>query len=492
VLLGTLVASASLALLVNDMGEGRSDASYVILSWLFLGASLVYWTYLYLNRPGCLDLWAVSVVFGALFFSAGGILGLDPAFASTARVGFSVQALLFLGLGLTASRAGFLLLCPPGGPAALGSQLCARVQAMRLPVVLLAVGAVWGLRAYSAAQGLVFSHVGDVMTEAGTGASIAIQLTQLGRHLNIFLEAVLLIDRRPLRRGIGVVLMAAELVYAILWGRRQLLSVLMALLVVGLWAGRRLRLRQLVGYGLAVAFMLVVAWPFMFHLRQVANEVGLYRADIGTRTDTLVQDVLPDALATFDLRRSFAESGGYVENVRQRSQILDLLVDIMAAHRDGAPFMGGKVLVAALVAVTPRALWPGKERLMATETWQVEELIEEHFGLPLFDMASTVLAHGYADGGLVGVVLYMALLGAVLGVCERKAGTARCALLGLYAYALGMGTAIQVEANVTDIFAVVRVLAVLLAADWLAGRPIERWVTDARRRAPLRRPAWEA
>jgi len=156
------------------------------------------------------------------------------------------------------------------------------------------------------------------------------------------------------------------------------------------------------------------------------------------------------------------------------------------------PFMGGRVFLTAVLAAVPRALWPGKEQLMATETWQVEELIEEHFGLPIFDMASSVLAHGYADGGLLGVVLYMALQGAVLGVCDRRAGTSRCALLGLCAYALGVGTAVQVEMNVTSILVTGRYLLGLLLLDWLAGRRIDRWLTLARSRARVGRPAWQA
>ena len=129
---------------------------------------------------------------------------------------------------------------------------------------------------------------------------------------------------------------------------------------------------------------------------------------------------------------------------------------------------------------------------MATETWQVEELIELHFGLPILDMASSVLAHGYADGGLVGVALYMALLGAVLGFCERRVGTSRCALLGLCMYAMAVGRAIQVEADVTDVLLLGRYIVGLLLLDWLVGQRMERWLTVARRRVRLGRPAWQS
>lgn len=491
-LLGILLGSASFVLLSNDLGDGRFTASYVILAWLFLGAAVTYWGHLYLKRPGRVDLWTVSVVFAAGFFCAGGIVGLAPVFASTARVGYSLQVFLLLALGLIASRGGFLLMCPPGGAGALKSHLCARVQATRLSVVFLAAAALWGLRWYGASQGLVVGHVGDVMTEVGAGTSTAIQVAHLGRPLILFLGAVLLMDPRPLRRCVGFLLVTGELGYALLWSRRSLFVVIVVLLLVGLWTGRRLRLRQMVAYGAVTAFLLFVMWPFIFHLRAVAQESGLYRADNAARTDILIRDVIPDALATFDLRASFGADSPYLYNVRERSNIPDLLVDVMAAHDRGVPFMGGRVFLTALVAAVPRALWPGKEQLMATQTWQVEELIEQHFGLPIFDMASTVLTHGYADGGLPGSLVYMALLGAVLGFCERRAGRSRCALLGLYVYALGVATAVQVETNVTDVLVTGRFIIGLLLVEWLAGHGLERWVTAARPRARVGRPAWEA
>jgi len=129
---------------------------------------------------------------------------------------------------------------------------------------------------------------------------------------------------------------------------------------------------------------------------------------------------------------------------------------------------------------------------MATETWQVEELIEEHFGLPIVDMASTVLTHGYADGGLLGVLIYMVLLGSFLGVCERSLGASRSSILGVYVYALGLATAIQVEGDVTDLFTIGRLIAVLLLVNWLAGHRIERWVTAPRSHARVGRTACAA
>ena len=152
--------------------------------------------------------------------------------------------------------------------------------------------------------------------------------------------------------------------------------------------------------------------------------------------------------------------------------------------------MHGQVFAAALVSTVPRALWPDKERLMAVETWQVEELIERHFALPIIDMASTVLTHGYADGGALGVILYMALFGLALGLAERIFATARSALIGLAVYAMALSLTVQIEGNITDLFAAARVVAVLLVIDRLGGRWLERLARGSRRRLAPTRPAW--
>ena len=492
VLLGVLLGSASLVLLSHTLGDGRSTESSVLISWLFLGAVLAYAGRLHVKWPGRVDLWTVSLVFAAVFFCADGIVGLDPVFASTARVGRGLQVFLLLAVGMIASRVGFLAVCPPGDAGALKSHLCARVQATRLSVVFLGTAALWGLRWHSASQGLVVGQTSDVMTEVGTGASAAIILAGVLRSPFLFMAAMLLMDARPRRRYVGLLLVAGEIGYAALWSRRSLFVVIVLLLLAGLWAGRRLRLRHIVAYTALAAFLLFVMWPFIFHLRAVAQRTGLYQADTAWRTEALIRDVIPDALATFDLRTSLGADSPYVYNVRKRSNISDLLVDVMEAHDRGVPFMGGRVFLTAVLAAVPRALWPGKEQLLATETWQVEELIELHFGLPILDMASSVLAHGYADGGLVGVALYMALLGAVLGFCERKVGTSRCALLGLCMYAMAVGRAIQVEADVTDVLLLGRYIVGLLLLDWLVGQRMERWLTVARRRVRLGRPAWQS
>lgn len=490
VLLSGLLGAAALVVLANNLAGGGFVGGYGLLAWLFLAAAVAYWARCYAVQPIRLDLWAVLFASATVFFASGGIIGPLALGASATRVGYAMQAFLLLAVGLLAARGGFRLVSAPGGMASRKAGACARVQATRPVVVLALTGAIWALRGYAASQGLVLSHAGDVMSEVGAAASIAIQIALLGRPLVVFLGAVLAMDRRPARRALGLCIVAGELLYSVLWARRLLLDVIVALILVGIWAGRRLGARRLALYAVVAAFATLVMWPFMFHLRAVADQAGLYGSDFATRSETLIARVIPDAIATFDLGTSLGEDSPYLENVRDRTRILDLLLDVAAARDAGTPVMGGEVAAAALVSTIPRAVWPDKERLMAVETWQVEELIERHFGLPIVDMASTVLTHGYADGGLPGVVIYMAVFGLALGLCERVLGGARSALIGLAVYAMGASLAVQVEGNVTDLLAVGRVVVVLVVVDRLAGRWIERSTAIARPRPALGRAAW--
>ena len=474
--LGALLGSSALALITKEMVGGPFLGGYRILSMSFLAAAALHVASCCVRRPPTVNLWTVLLLFSTLFFASGGVIGQDPAAGSIARMTLALQALFLLALGLVGSWAGFRAVRGPSAANERWVDLCSRVQTTRPAVVLLVVGVVWALRGYGGSQGLVLSHAGDVMAEAGAGASLAIHLGLLLRPLLLCLGGVLLFDRSPLQRTLGLAIMTGELGWAVLWSRRQLFELIMVLLIVNLWTGR-VTLRRLVGWSVVVAFTTLVMWPFMFHLRAVAQQTDLFRGDLAARASVLVNDVLPDAFGTFDVTKSFETRSEYLDNVQLRSRTSELLIDIAAAHRDGAPLMGGEVLLAAVVATIPRMVWPGKERLLASETWQVEELIEQHFGLPISDVASTVLTHGYADGGVVGAVLYMALLGSLLGASERAGRRSGSALLGLWVYALALSLAVQIEANVSDLFAVGRVILVVVCLDRLAGRGIEQLTT---------------
>ena len=238
--------------------------------------------------------------------------------------------------------------------------------------------------------------------------------------------------------------------------------------MVGLWFGRGMRLSQAASRVAAIGVVLFIAWPFVFHVRQVAREVGLYGAETAARPRILLSEVMPRAVATFDPLAMLEPGGPYVENVRERVHHLDFLVDIQTAHQDGRGFLWGRGLVTSLVAVIPRFAWPGKTHFMESgESLKlVEQLIQAHFSLPLVDSPSTVLTDGYADGGAVGILAYMILMGLAFAMFERWVGRCR---------------------EITDLFALGRVIVVILIGDRLCGGAVERWMFGR-----LRPNAWSA
>ena len=480
VLLAFLVGAAALSVVAGEAG-GSPALAYRGLAVIFLVSTGVFALTVFFRRPQSVNLWILLLCFSVLFFAADGIvrvgaLGEEALWGDRFR--FGTEALLLLAIGLVASRAAYGLTAPKAGASAIKRLTCARAQTVRPSLVLALVGMIWALRAYAATQGLVISHSRDVMVSVEGWTSLLIQLGALARPLLFFLGATLLFDHRRSRRALGAVVIAGELVAAAVGARRLLLEVIVVVCLVYLWTGRRPRVAQLVALAGTAVFVGAVVWPFMFQLRSAAEVTRLYWSEPSDRFQILVMDTIPHALATFRLGGTLEAEGKYVGNIRERASTIQFLIEVIAAQREGRETLGGRVISTAVVASVPRLLWPGKERLLDTETWQVEELIQTHFGFPLVDTGSTVLTQGYADLGVAGVLLYGALLGAFLGVCERALARSQSAILGLWVYGLGALLAIQIEANVTDIVVIGRAVVPLLLLDRLAGRTLDGWLTS--------------
>jgi len=479
VLLVVLLGAGASAALVSEAG-GLPVLAYRGLALAFLVATSAFCLQVFLYRPERVDLWILFLFFSVLFFSADGIVrvGALEGALSANRFRHGVEALLLLALGLVVSCATYRAVAPRDPTGFVKRSICARIQTVRPMLVILLAGTIWGIRAYAASRGLVISHARDVMVSAEGWTSLLIQLGSLARPLLFFLGAALLFAQGRFRRGLGALVIAGELGAAAVGARRLFLEVVVVVSLVYLWSGRRPKATQLAALAGAAVLVGAIVWPFMFQLRTAADQTGLYWADPNDRFQILVYDTIPTAFATFRLGETLQTEGAYVGNIRERASTIEFLIEILAAQHAGQEPMGGQVIGTALVATVPRLLWPGKEKLLNTETWQAEELIQSHFGLPLIDTGSTVLTQGYADGGVLGVALYATLLGVFLGLCEQSLRRSRCTILGLWVFGLGALLAIQIEANVTDIFVIGRAVAPLLLLDRLAGRTLEGWLTS--------------
>ena len=478
-LLAFLVGAAALAVVAGEAG-GSPALAYRGLAALFLVSTAAFALTVFLSRPESVNLWILFLFFSVLFFAADGIVrvgALGEGALWNDRFRFGTEALFLLAIGLVASRVAYGLIAPEAVGSAAKRSICARAQTVRPSLVIALACMIWTLRAYAATQGLVISHSRDVMASVEGWTSLLIQLSTLARLLLFLLGATLLFTHRRSRRVLGGAVIAAELIAAAVGSRRLLLEVIVVVCLVYLWTGRRPKVVQVVALAATAAFVGMVVWPFMYQLRSAAEATRLYTSEPSDRFQILVMDTIPHAFATFRFGGALEADGKYLGNIRERASTIQFLIEVVAAQREGREAMGGRVITAALVSSVPRLLWPGKQRILDTETWQVEELIQSHFGFPIVDTGSTVITQGYADLGVAGVLLYAALLGAFLGVCERALAGSRCAILGLWIYGLGALLAVQIEANVTDIIVIGRAVVPLLLLDRLAGRTLDGWLT---------------
>jgi hypothetical protein len=485
VLLGSLLLVVLLVMFLDTLLAGGSLFAVLLTSLVFLSTASVYTLRLYFHHPNVVNLWTIFFLFYIVVFAAGGILGMQENVlytASRVHVSLALQAFSLLAIGLIASLVGYQWLDRGSFGAKEKAAICFRIRQLRLSVLIGLLGILWSLRGYAASQGLVIAWTGgNVMASADAWTLPLIQLSQLMRPATIFLGAVLFTDEQVSRRWRGAVVLVGEFAYAFLLGRRLLLEALVIMILVSLWAGKRPRVNRAVSWAAAIGVIAFVAWPFMFHVRMMARQAGLYSADPGERFHILREDVIPYALTTFSLDQTFEETSPYVENVHQRSRNIDFLVEIQAAHQSGVGFMWGHGIATALVSSIPQAIWPGKKKFLEGDTSHVEQLIESHFGLPLTDQGSTVVTQGYADGGVVGVILYMTMMGMALALCERWVHRCHSTLCGIWVYALGTSLAVQTETEFTSLLAVGRMIIALLILDWLYGKQIERWLVGARK-----------
>ena len=487
ILLGGLLL-ATCALILASSFVGDVVFLHRVLSLILLAAAMVYGVRLWFRQPGAVNLWSIFLLSSIVAFAGAGIVGPDDTTRSNAYAFRSMQALVLVVVGLVGSRVGFCLVRTADVGAQEKVAVCLRVRQMPMTVIIGELVATWALRGYLAAAGLVLSWTPiDVLREAWL--SQLVQLSSLLRSMTVFVGAALITDERNGRRRLGAAILAGELAYALLMGRRLLVEVVVIVVMVGLWFGRGMRLSQAASRVAAIGVVLFIAWPFVFHVRQVAREVGLYGAETAARPRILLSEVMPRAVATFDPLAMLEPGGPYVENVRERVHHLDFLVDIQTAHQDGRGFLWGRGLVTSLVAVIPRFAWPGKTHFMESgESLKlVEQLIQAHFSLPLVDSPSTVLTDGYADGGAVGILAYMILMGLAFAMFERWVGRCRSSASGLWIYAIGASLAVGVEGEITDLFALGRVIVVILIGDRLCGGAVERWMFGR-----LRPNAWSA
>lgn len=190
---------------------------------------------------------------------------------------------------------------------------------------------------------------------------------------------------------------AAELIFAVMAGRRPVLFTLGLVALGALWSGKRRQALALVGLGISIWFLVFVFSPIFLRAREI------WRSPNGPGVIVAFQKAMEYSVENED-----AVAAESAENITQRMNSYAFWIDFY--ERVGSQDLGGTLLIQAVVMTVPRAIagwW--KYAYGATE--------EAVFGTN--DIANNVCLESSIDLGPLGPLAYGAVFGLLFSVIDR-------------------------------------------------------------------------
>jgi hypothetical protein len=254
------------------------------------------------------------------------------------------------------------------------------------------------------------SYMGTT-NEIGTG-----RITVLGsvaNSLNIVmapLAAIGIVQSEGTRRIRFIIIEAASLLTVFPFGRRALFDVLLVSLFAAArlsgWSSRMSLGRKAL---MTVVFIVGVSLSniFFMGIRLAAwslgdDEQGARRANMGTLLMSARMDSFTDPRGILD---------NLNDNIRERTFLIGYLSLLARGGNTPSP-MWGSDAQHALQMATPDMIYSalGMDKAPARAVGVEEGVANEHFGLPVEDMANSILTGGIIDLGLLGIVAYPLIL----------------------------------------------------------------------------------
>jgi hypothetical protein len=256
-------------------------------------------------------------------------------------------------------------------------------------------------------------YTGDVSSAVSTASSYGQVLAVLASCAPLGVATAALRCFRERARNARLtlaVLLAAELVYAVVSAEKQNYCVLALALIIPLAVARR-RVPRALTVAAAALFLAIIV-PFTAAYRDAAR---------GTQPLTAAQAA---TAAPGILRQEITSVSGLVSTTSasasyllQRDQDIDGPAVIMQRTPSQIPYSSPVQLLAApAYALVPRALWPGKP-ILATG-YQFGQL---YYGLPPGTFTSSTITPAgdlYRHGGWIVVIAGMAVLGWLMGFLD--------------------------------------------------------------------------
>ena len=208
-----------------------------------------------------------------------------------------------------------------------------------------------------------------------------------------------------------------------------------------------------------MAFVVAIIWPISLGVRLATQSFDFQDLTGTEKITSLIVDVVPSVLKDSILTQAYQVGSEYRENIKARLGIIDFGAEIVAAQESGYLLMYGGASLEGFLQVVPRLLWPSKGQ------FNPEAAIQDHYGLVQYDAASTLVACGLADFGVLGALLNLALFGALFGAGKVCLAWSRVPLVGLLLVAVYFLAAYEVEADATAIFSLARYLFILFGIE---------------------------
>lgn len=327
---------------------------------------------------------------------------------------YGLSALLQM-LGLWAFVAGCHLGLPGRCPvAALGSGRPAGSEAVLWAVAVVALGLAGFMWLHLIVTGAYFSKAPATSFE-GWGVALAFRwiFCELGACAPVLAVLVLaqivrgrLEEQTPWRSARWFWIATALALTLLVVGSAQ---VRQGLFMIGLTVaclpviGLEVRRWHAVALGAAV----VAAFGVMILLRAQSAEIAATGGP--DRFWYIWQDAVPRSVdALLSPAEVVAREKGAVGHRVKNAP--DFLTRVIAAHSRGRPLMLGDASRYLIEAYIPRAFWPDKPFVNLAQ-YDPESRIQRHFLGTVEDTAINALVHLYAEGGAIGLVVGMFLLG---------------------------------------------------------------------------------
>lgn len=191
-------------------------------------------------------------------------------------------------------------------------------------------------------------------------------------------------------RALASTILLIEFVWAFLRGRRWLLNWLIFVALGSLVMGQRVRFKQIVLAVLGMAFLISVVFPYFIAVRNVYSE------------DASALDSLTAAVSVAYYAED-AAADRYADNMSTRPLIRRFITRVLDGQEAREPLMGDGLLSTIIWAI-PSLVYADK-----VNTPQTEVLIQQYYGMRVFDTSISWAAVGVSDFGVSG--------GLVAGLC---------------------------------------------------------------------------